>query len=170
MSKADCQLEIPAVKGLGDAPINVGRHINLNCTSSDIEPNFSFKDAHFKTDESTLNHFKVFSVKPADGGKFSIDFTFYKVGKHQINQMILTDGVSDINLAAPSEINVETVIKTDAEGKPAEPFGAIIPITISAPFYYYMIVLAVFISALIYFVFRLKRLSYYRNLKAKLNL
>jgi hypothetical protein len=168
MSRADCQVEIPAVKGLDNAPINVGRHINLNCTSSDIEPNFSFKDAYFKTDESTVNNFKLFSVKPSDGGKFQIDFTFYTVGKQQISQMILTDGVNEINLNTPTEVNVETVIKPTAEGKPPEPFGAIIPMTISTPLYYYMIVLVVLISAVIFFVFRLRRLSYYRNLKTKL--
>jgi hypothetical protein len=168
MSKADCQLEIPAVEGLDNAPINVGRHISLKCTSSDIEPNFSFKDAYFKTDESNVNNLKVFSVKPSDGGKFQIDFTFYTVGKHQISQMILTDGVNEINLNAPSEVNIETVIKPSPEGKPPEPFGAIIPMTISTPIYYYMILLAVFILAFVFFVFSLKRLSYYRNLKAKL--
>ncbi|MEQ1722218.1 MAG: hypothetical protein ABL930_03520 [Pseudobdellovibrio sp.] len=170
MSKADCQLEIPPVKGLSDTPINVGRHINLNCASTDIEPNFSFKDAHFKTDESTVNNLKVFSVKPSDGGKFSIDFTFYTVGKHQINQMILTDGVNEINLSALSEVNVETVIKPDAEGKPPEPFGAILPITISTPAYYFIILLAVVISAIIFFIFRFKRIAYYRNLKSKLKM
>lgn len=168
MSPIDCQIDIPKVDGLDDAKLTVGRHINLNC-KGEIPANFSFQDAQFKLDEATKNTVKVFSVKSSEAGKFSMDFTFYTAGEHPLNKFILTDGVNEISLNAPTA-TVESVLKPTEDGKPPEPFGSLFPISIAIPYYYYVIVVVAVLVVGLFAVFRLKRISYYRQLKAKLKM
>lgn len=166
MSQVDCVVDIPKVEGLEDAKLTVGRHINLNC-SGEMPEGFSYKDANFKLDEAVRSTAKVFSVKSSESGKFSMDFTFYTAGEHPLNKFVLTDGVNEIALNAPS-VTVESVLKPTEDGKPQEPFGPVFPVSIQIPVYYFIFVIAVVVLVALFTVFRFKRISYYRKLKAKL--
>lgn len=166
MSTVDCQVDIPKVDGLEDAKLTVGRHITLNC-SGEVPPEFSFKDAAFKLDESAKNTAKVFSVQSVEAGKLSVDFTFYTAGQQPANKFVLTDGTNEISLNAPA-LTVESVLKPSEDGKPQEPFGSLFPISIPVPAYYFVIIAVSILVAVLFAIFRVRRLAYYRKLKAKL--
>lgn len=146
--------------------ISVGDHLVLSCSGND-NAGFSFDKSFFKSEESQKYKIKLFKIKPDSGSDFSIDYTIYAPGDYKISDLILTDGTNEINLQGPS-VKVESVIKPSADGKPTEPFGAILPIRISTPLFYYIILLALILVLAGYAFYRIRRKIYYKKLNEKL--
>ncbi len=159
--------------------ITVGEHLLLSCTGN-ISPDFSLNESKLILNqsnkvESNKYSLKIFKATPKGDAEFHLDFTIYAPGEYKIGDFILTDGVSEIILSGAnsgsnsgSNILVESVIKPAVDGKPPEPFGSLFPLNIAIPIYYYLLLVAVLLLAVIYAVFKAKRLSYYRKLKDKL--
>lgn len=166
MSALDCQVSIPEVAGLEANQLTVGRHLILHCKAYDVA-NFAFDKAVLKTDENTVNTYKLFKAVVDSDGKVNLDLTFYKAGVHQLKSLILTDGVSELSLSG-SDVKFESVLKAKEDGKPQDPFGPIAPLAISTPIEYFIFVLLVLITAVTVFAFRLRSLNYYKNLKLRL--
>lgn len=180
MGVMNCEMTIPPIEGLKDGAMSVGRHVLLNCKSdAPISPSqFDFTKAQFKLSEAETNKLKLFTVltdapkEAVSGGELqvsqaAIDMTFYYTGPQNISQLVLTDGVNELQLAGPS-LNVESVIQPSQDGKPPEPFGPIAPIPISIPAAYFMYAVGVIVLFLAYSIFKAQRLAYYRRLKNKL--
>lgn len=148
------------------ASITVGEHMALNCTG-DLPSGFMSERSDFKLQEHQKYHLKLFKFKTTEPAQHSLDFTIYFPGDYKISDMIITDGTGKINLTGAG-IKVESVIKPPNDGKPPEPFGFLLPITITTPVYYYLVFVAAILSSIIYSIFKLKRLSYYKKLKEKL--
>jgi hypothetical protein len=164
MSEVNCQTLIPEVQGLEADKLTVGRHLILNCKGE--LGAFKAERAAFKIDETNPYKVKLFKAT-SSGSDLSLDLTFYTAGAHQLKDLVLSDGVNEITLnAAP--VNVQSVIKSGAEGKPPEAFGPILPLSIAVPALYYFIVLLVVVVVTGLVVLRARRLSYYRKLKLKL--
>lgn len=141
MDSMQCQLEIPEVKGLEAAQITVGRHVFLKC-HGDWNKKFDFSKAQFSiatTSAQQTSPIKIFKVEARDATSFEIDFTFYQAGELSWPQMILTDGVEQIQLGAQKFL-IHSVLKKTEEGKPPEPYGAVLPLSLSWPaFYFFML-------------------------------
>lgn len=146
--------------------ITVGEHAQISCVGS-IDPNFSIEKLEFKLDEANKYILKIFKIKPTSADQYNLDFTIYSPGDYKISDFILTDGGGEVNLSGPN-IKVESVVKPSSDGKPVEPFGSILPISIATPMYYYLLLTALIIIGAIYAVFKAKRLAYYKKLKEKL--
>ena len=151
--------------------LTVGEHTLLTC-SGNTNSVFLFEESieklTFKLSEENKYTLKVFKAKSLSPGQISLDFTIYSPGDYKISDFILTDGTSEVSLSGPV-LKVESVIKQPSDGKPAEPFGPILPISIATPVYYYLLLTAFILSGVVYAIFKAKRLSYYRKLKEKLN-
>lgn len=147
--------------------ITVGDHLLLSC-SGDKVTDFSLEKSAFKLAESQKYNIKVFKAQPSSENEFNLDFTIYAPGDYKISDLILTDGVKEINLSGPS-VKVESVIKPSDDGKPPEPFGPLMPIQIETPVYYYIVLVIFVLVTGAYAAYRIKRYFYYKKLKEKLN-
>ncbi len=166
MDKVECRISVPAVKGLADDQITVGRHLNLNCKSL-AATNFNFSKAQFKISEKNPYDFKIFGISQKAEGDFVVDFTLYSAGEHQLSQYVLTDGANEVSINAPA-VTVASVLPAQQDGKPPQAFGPLFPIAIAVPLYYYILLLAFIVVAVSLAALRIKRLAYYKKLKIKL--
>lgn len=146
--------------------VTVGDHLLLNCTG-DSPPGFSLEKSEFKLNEANKYTVKLLKAEHADSGAFNLDFTVYAPGEYKINELILTDGINEISLNGAT-IKVESVLKPSEDGKPPEPFGALMPIGIITPVYYYLLLLFFVLVTGLYGAYRMKRHLYYKKLKEKL--
>lgn len=146
--------------------LTVGDHVSLLC-SGNLGDSFLAGQAVFKTAPSNPYHLKLFKIQKNESAGHSIDMTIYTAGQFKISDFIVTDGVNEIKLNG-AELKVESVLKPTEDGKPPEPYGAIFPINMSTPFFYYVALISAIILVCIYSVYRLRRVSYYKKLKNRL--
>lgn len=163
MLPVDCRINIPEVSGLEDNKMTVGRKFNLNCIG-EYDSQFDFSKANIKNESLEV---KFFGAKAVNASEFDAVFTLYKAGEHQLSQLVLTDGLVDIQLKAPSVI-VESVLVPTTDGKPQEPYGPIFPVKIAVPFLYFVIIASAFLSILAYSLFRTRKIVYYNGLRSRL--
>ncbi len=146
--------------------ITVGDHIHLLCSANDNAA-FSPEKAVFKLAENQKYTLKILNLKSTLQNGFDIDFTIYSPGDYKIGDLILTDGNSEISLSGAA-IKVESVIKPAPDAKPPEAFGPILPIGISIPAFYYLILIGVFLMFAVYAAYRANRAIFYRKLRENL--
>lgn len=158
MEKLDCSTN--------KIKITVGETVLLTC-SGNINSSFSLERASFKQTESDKYSIKLLKVISVNENETHLDVTYYVPGEHKITNLILTDGVGEINLNGTS-VFVESVIKQAPDGKPPESFGPILPIKILVPMHYYLFMVFIFLLIGIYTIFKIRRISYYKKLKNKL--
>ncbi len=164
--QADCKVIIPEVAGLEADKLTVGRHLELNCKTADSVTTFDFSKADFKSEEKYT--IKLFKAESVDAQNFKLNLTLYKTGPVQVSSYILTDGTNEINLAAPA-LQIESVLEPTKDGKPQEPYGPLLPLTISTPVSYYFILLGVLSATALFVFLRYKKMAYYKKLKGSLN-
>ena len=158
MSAVNCQVN--------KEKITVGEPLQLTC-SGDIDSKFSLEKAEFKLAEINKYTVKLIKINSFNKGEANLDFTIYSPGEYKLSELILTDGLSEINLNGPA-VKVESVLKPTSEGKAPEPFGPLLPIGIATPAYYYFFLASFFIVIILYGAYRIKRHLYYKKLKTKL--
>ncbi len=146
--------------------ITVGDHLLLTCAGSEASGS-SVKKLEFKLNETNKYTLKLFKKAPVGENSFNLDFTIYAPGDYKISDLILTDGVNDIVLSGAT-VKVGSVLQPSKDGKPQEAFGFILPIGMSIPIYYYLILTVFLLVAGLYAGYRIKRHHYYKKLKAKL--
>jgi hypothetical protein len=165
MRTFDCQTLIPEVVGLENNKMTVGRHILAACKGDGSE-SFDFSKAGFKPEAKYFIH--LFKAESSAADTFKIDFTLYKTGQVKLSDFVLTDGTNEIVMNA-SPVNIESVLKPTADGKPQEPYGPILPISFAVPLSYYLYFAGLVVLILLFFILKARRLNYYRKLKNKLN-
>ena len=147
--------------------ITVGDRVPLNCSGNTIS-DFKFENAFFKLTDSEKYKIKIFNNISVGEGEIRFDITFYATNDHKISDFVLTDGIEEFNLNGPS-VMVESVIKPNPDGKPVEPFGAIFPMNISIPNFYFVIFACLIVLMVIISILKIRKISYYKKLKDKIN-
>jgi len=130
-----CEINIPAVKGLQDNVLTVGRLFELKCPAT-IPENFNFETAKIELPESERLSFKIFKTAAQDKNTLIFEATLYRAGTFQAEDLIFTDGQQKISLGK-FEAQVQSVIP---EGVKAEAYGPIGPLIIPIPWVYIAIV------------------------------
>lgn len=162
----DCQVNIPAVSGLEDNILNVGRHVLLTCHSENSSVSVNTGRLVFKGDEQQTGAVHLIKAE-AQGSDYKLELTFYRAGQHNLEQVPLSDGENELILKVPS-FDVKSVIEEPQNGKPPQPFGAILPIGLSTPILYFIMLVAVVVLGVLGFAMKWKRAAYYRELKRRL--
>ena len=92
-----CAQEIPAVKGLKDQQITVGRHVALQCTG-ELPSEFKSSSADVKLDEKSKYTVKVLKADTKNAGTLNVELVFYSSGDFKFDNLILSDGKNEIEL------------------------------------------------------------------------
>ncbi|AGH95101.1 hypothetical protein [Pseudobdellovibrio exovorus] len=163
MSSANCLIEVPAVKGLEDNAVTVGRHVVFKCRMN-AEAVPDLQSYYLKKPLPVPNSIRVFSVQQMDSDSFEVNLTFYQAGEYLPNQVILTDGVNELNMIGDS-VKVASVIEASADGKSPEAYKSILPIGMGMPVLYWVLAAFVLISAVYLIWAYVTRINYYRQLK-----
>lgn len=155
-------IEVPAVKGLDDNVVTVGRHVVFKCRmNTDVVPDL--QSYSLKKPLPLPNSIRIFSMKPIDSENFEVDLTFYQAGEYLPNQVVLTDGANELNMIGDS-VTVVSVLEA-TEGKPPEAYKSILPISIGMPVLYWVLAGFTLISAVYLIWAYVTRINYYRQLK-----
>ena len=162
MSNLSCKSEIPEVKGLEANQMTVGRHLILNC-EGDWNKAFDFSKASVKLEANLKNTMKVFKVEARNAEKFDVDMTLYSVGSFEIPDLVLSDGTNEISLGR-QQFQLSSVIEKSEDQKPPNPFGPILPLTLSWPAIYAVLFVAVIFSSGLFVIFNLKRRVRFKRL------
>lgn len=166
MAELRCDRQILDVSGLKDQELTVGRHLLLSC-QGEVDPGFNIKESQFKLDEKSLNTIHVFKADFKSASVIEVDMTFYSSGELKFSDLILVDGKNELHLG-PQNFKIESVLEKKADGKPQEPYGAILPASITWPVLYTFIVIGLFLMILGGLAAVINRRIKYRNLISKL--
>lgn len=162
-----CERQIPSVAGLKDQEITVGRHVFFTCTG-DYDKLFNFSSAHvLATNEKDNLKIKIYKAEARSANQFDVDLVFYSAGEFKFNELMITDGTLQISLGEQNFI-VQTVIEQSKEGKTPEPFGPVLPLKLSWPVNYFLILLGIILVLVIGIVSGIRKRYRYRQLLAKL--
>ncbi len=162
MADLRCETDIPNVNGLKDQQITVGRHVHLQCTG-EIPSEFKMGTADVKLDENSKITVKVIKAGTKNGHDLDVDLVFYTAGDFKFDRFILSDGKNEIQLGL-HKFKIESVIEKPKDGKPPEPFGPVLPITLSWPVLYTWIILAFFLALCVSIFWYVKKQIDYKRL------
>ena len=162
MDTVNCHLEMPQVDGLPDNVMTVGRHLILNC-QGEWDKTFDFTRANVKLAENQKYLIKVLKAEARSISSFDVEFTLYSAGQIKLPSFILTDGTHEITLGA-QQFQVGTMIEKTEDGKPPQPFGPILPLKLVWPPIYLFLSLILILSAITFFVLKLRRRARYKRL------
>ena len=167
MNSLSCQVKIPEIKGLKDQEITVGRHVFLQCRG-DLVKDISWSQLQVKSEEKNPDYkVKIFKAEVPTNSDVMIDLTFYSAGEFKYSDFILTDGQNEIHLGTQN-FKVETVIEKSTDQKPPEPFGPVLPATLSWPILYTVVLVGCSLLILALLAWVIQRRLYYRKLVTKL--
>ena len=162
MDTVSCQLEISEVKGMDANRITVGQHLFLKCDGI-WDQSFEFNKAQIKTSEEQKYTIKVLQAGANKKSGFDLDFVLYSAGDYQFQEFIITDGVREINLG-PQKFQVASVITPPEDGKPPEPYGSVLPLSLTWPTYYFISFLILLALLLLALILKLRRRARYKKL------
>lgn len=165
MDVLNCQVHVPDVVGLESQKLTVGRKLQLNCVGE--QEKFDFTKAEVFLDQAPTNLVKIFEVKKINSSETEITMTYYQAGEFSTSDLKLTDGTNQFQLNGPP-LNVESVLKPPTDGKQQQPYGPIFPVKIEVPNLYFALLALCLVSAIVYIVFRARKIAYYAKLKHKL--
>ncbi len=166
MQNLICEYNLPPVEGLDANQMTVGRHFELKC-KGDILATSEIVKEQLKIDTASSPNVRLFKLSPAADKAILMDLTLYQVGEYRLNQLILTDGQSQIQLSGP-DIKVTSVLKPPADGKPQEPYGSIFPLSIPIPSLYLFSLAGFLLLFLSVIVLKVRQTTQLRELKKKL--
>lgn len=161
-----CERQIPTVSGLKDQEITVGRHVFFTCTG-DYDKAFDFSVAKVLANEKDNLKIKIIKAEARSASQFDVDLVFYSATEFMFPDLIITDGNLQLSLGQQN-FKVQTVIEKSLEGKPPEPFGPVLPLKLSWPVNYSLIIVGVVIAVLVVFIWNIRKRYRYRQLLAKL--
>ncbi|MGZ3769529.1 MAG: hypothetical protein ACXVCP_12415 [Bdellovibrio sp.] len=144
MATIQCKTEIPAIEGLKENELTVGREFLLVC-EGDFPKNLVREKLSFvlKPEDKYIIQFLGFEFRNPTTADIKV--TAYRAGQFQMQDLQLTDGSQTISLG-PVQYAVQSVIQPPAQGQPPakqEPYGPIGPASLAVPSLYWAIVAAV---------------------------
>ncbi len=142
MAELQCDRKISEVHGLKDQELTVGRHLILSC-HGEIDASFNIKEAQIQLDEKSKNTVVVLKADFKSPSSIDVDMTFYSAGEFKFPDLILGDGKSEVHLG-PQNFKIETILEKKADGKPQEPFGPILPASLTWPALYTLLLIGAF--------------------------
>ena len=146
-----CNLDIPKISGLEDNQLTVGREFYLNC-KGDWPKDLVQEKLQFAGDANMKYTLKVVGFEFRSPEEADIKVVSYVAAKVQIPQLVITDGVKNVELGQVA-FQVESVLpKPDAaaggmmpgqqqQPQKPEPFGPFGPATIPVPMLYWFALL-----------------------------
>lgn len=142
MVTIQCKTEIPAVEGLKDNEITVGREFFLAC-EGEFPKNLIQEKLHFVVDEVHKYQIQLLSFEFRSPTQADIKITAYKAGNVQFQDLQITDGTETLSLG-PIQYAVQTVIeqqqpKAGQAPQPPQPYGPIGPARMAVPMLYWAI-------------------------------
>jgi hypothetical protein len=163
-----CQTEIPAVKGLNDNELTVGREFLLVC-QGEFPKDLKRDQLQFvlQPENKYLIQLKAFEFRSAD--KAELKVVSYTAGKIQFPDLQMTDGAQTFSLG-PLGLQVESVLEKPKPGAnpqeqvKQEPFGPIGPANIPVPTEFWIILLAVLGLVLASVAMKIYRVVQRRNI------
>lgn len=138
MSNYNCEMLIPAVKGLEDGQLTVGRLFYYTC-QGDWSPQIKFeqlKAQFFPVDgapEITPFALRVLNFELRDPQTAELKLVSYQTGEHKVSKLVLSDGVKSWELPG-FQVQVQSVL---TEG--AKPFGPMGPQSLGIPMSYWLL-------------------------------
>jgi hypothetical protein len=137
-----CEVQIPAVKGLNDGELTVGRLFFYTCRG-DWTPQLQIENlqAQFKPaanqPELSLYALRVMQFELRDPQTADIKLVSYQPGNHVVSALNLTDGTQTKELPG-FQVQVQSVLTE--QSKPIGPMG---PLSLGVPLSYWLILISV---------------------------
>lgn len=159
MADIECKIEIPAIPGLPDNELTVGREFILSCSGNFphdlVQEKLQFVLADEQKYEIHLLGFEFRSPTQAD-----LKVTAYQAIPVKLDNLKLSDGTHTVDLG-PVQFPVKSVIEKPAPSQngeqPAkqEPYGPIGPASVPVPTLYIAIALSLLGLVILFFVFKI---------------
>lgn len=176
MATVQCKIEIPAVTGLKDNELTVGREFGLIC-EGEFPKNLNSQKLHFVEAAETKYLIKLLRVNLESESKAVFAVTSYKAGDIHWPDLQMTDDAQTFSLG-PIAYKVESVIpkpeqkQASAQGQEqqqkTEAYGPIGPVNISIPQIYWIILLAAIGLFFSLVIFKIIRVVQRRNMIERL--
>ncbi len=162
-----CQVDIPAVKGLKDQELTVGREFFLNC-KGEWPKNLVQEKLQILVPEKAKYQIHLLSFEFRSAEEADLKVTAYQAVPVKLEGLQLTDGTQSVTLS-PVQYNVRTVIEKpkDPQQK-VEPYGPFGPAMVPIPGVYFLIVLVVVLLAFLLIGQKTYRISQRRKLLRRL--
>jgi len=137
MAAIQCSVDIPKVSGLEDQQLTVGRVFYLNCTG-DWPKTLKQDQLHFEGDANLKYQVKLLKFEFRSPTEADLQVTSYLAAKHQLPNLILTDGEQKVELG-PVQFQVQSILPPQDKGEKVEPYGPFGPATIPVPALYWLV-------------------------------
>lgn len=134
MAVVQCKVDIPAVSGLEDQQITVGREFYLKCTGEwprGLNPD----KVRIASGEAIKYQLKLLGFEFRNPNEADLKVTSYLAGPHQFANLVVTDDAQSVELES-IKFEVQSVLP---KGEKVEPYGAIGPATIPVPLLYWLV-------------------------------
>lgn len=144
MASVQCKIEIPAVEGLEENTLTVGREFILACEGEyprDLQT--EKMQLVLKPEQKYSLHLLGFEFR--NPTMADIKVTAYRAGGMKFEDLQITDGVQTLSLG-PVEYQVQSVLQPAQPGEQQgkqEPYGPIGPMGLSVPFLYWAILVGI---------------------------
>lgn len=163
-----CKIDIPAVPGLQDNQLTVGREFLLACEGEfprDLHPDKV--QVVLKPEEKYSIHLMSFEFRSPTAADLKV--TAYRAGQIHFDNLQVTDGTQTLSLG-PVQYQVETVLQQPEGGQqaPPEPYGAFGPADLPVPAVYGAILLAALGFVALFVAFKIYRVVQRRSMLEKL--
>lgn len=140
MAAVQCKIEIPAVEGLQENTLTVGREFILSC-EGEFPRDLQTDKVHviIPADFKYNLHFLAFEFRNPTTA--DIKLTAYRAGEFKIPDLQITDGVQTVSLG-PVDYRFESVLPAPQPGEQQakqEPYGPVGPAKLSVPMLYWAI-------------------------------
>lgn len=172
MAAVQCKVEIPAVEGLQENTLTVGREFILSCEGEfprDLQA--EKMQILLKPEEKYNIHLLNFEFRNPTTADLKV--TAYRAGEFQFKDLQVTDGAQTLSLG-PLAYKVATVIQPPepkpGEEQPAkqEPFGPMGPAPLSVPMLYWAILAGVIGLVILLILTKVYRVIQRRSMLEKL--
>ncbi|MBV2169462.1 MAG: hypothetical protein KUL82_12220 [Bdellovibrio sp.] len=169
MATIQCKTEIPAVAGLKDNELTVGREFLLVC-DGEFPKNLAQEKLQFilKPEEKYQIHLLGFEFRSPT--QADIKITAYKAGQFQYQDLQLSDGTNDLSLG-PVQYQVESVLPKPEPGQPEtkqEPYGPVGPAQMPVPMLYWALLAGLVGVVILIFISKIYRTVQRRNMLERL--
>lgn len=169
MAAIQCKTEIPAIEGLKDNELTVGREFLLVC-EGEFPKNLVQEKLHFllKPEQKYQIHLLGFEFRsPTEA---DVKVTVYKAGQFQIEDLLLSDGSQTLSLG-PVQLAAQSVLPQPQPGEAPvkqEPFGPIGPAQLGVPMLYWAILASCLGLVLLLALTKVYRIVQRRNMLERL--
>jgi hypothetical protein len=135
-SELHCQIQ--KILSPDEPTLTVGERFGLDCEGA--VPAFNSKTLQLKVDEADKYKLKLLAFQRRSDSQLRLEVLSDQVGKHDLQTVQLTDGT---NVADLKDLRFEVRSVQDPQNPVQEPYGALGPIGLSIPWFYWMGLIAV---------------------------